>query len=158
MKGCFFGFILGLALAVAGGWWYFHAHPAKPAWQQARDRIVSGTEYAASAAESKLDALGLTPDNIRQELDHTGTVIRRKSNDVRDALSDAATDTRITAAIKAKFVTDSDLSALAISVSTTGGCVTLSGDARSTGDIRKAMGLAYDTPGVTQVISTLQVK
>src|ERR1700677_402741 len=158
MKGCFFGFVLGLDVAVGGAWWYLHSHPAKPAWEQARDRIVSDAEYAERATQSKLDALGLTPDNIRDELAHTGTVIRRKGNAVGAALSDVAADTRITADIKAKFVADPDLSAVAISVSTTGGCVTLAGSASSPGDISKAMTLAYDTPGVTQVISTLQVK
>ncbi|HEX3987877.1 MAG TPA: BON domain-containing protein, partial [Verrucomicrobiae bacterium] len=73
-------------------------------------------------------------------------------------ISDAAADARITAAIKAKLVGDPDLSAVAISVSTTDGCVTLSGSASSPDNIRKAMTLAYNTEGVNQVVSTLLVK
>ncbi len=53
---------------------------------------------------------------------------------------------------------DPDLSAVAISVSTTDGCVTLSGTASSAENIRRAMTLAYNTEGVTQVVSTLLVK
>ncbi len=105
-----------------------------------------------------MDELGLTPDNIRDELSRTGKVIRRKSEAVGHAISDAAADARITAAIKAKFVADPDLSAVAISVSTTDGCVTLSGSASSPENIVRAMTLAYNTEGVTQVVSTLLVK
>lgn len=157
MKGCAFGFILGLAIAAAA-WWVFTNHSPEPAWQAARDHIVSDAEAAEQSARTNLGALGLTPDNIRQELAHTGTVLRRKTTAVGAALSNATADARITAAIKAKLVTDPHLSALAISISTTDGCVTMSGNANSVEDIRKAMVLAYDTPGVTQVISTLQVR
>jgi osmotically-inducible protein OsmY len=55
-------------------------------------------------------------------------------------------------------VADPDVSALSISVNTTGGVVTLSGTASSSENIRKAMQLAYDTDGVNQVVSTIQVK
>ena len=49
-------------------------------------------------------------------------------------------------------------SAVAISVSTTDGVVTLSGSASSPENIRRAMTLAYETDGVNQVVSTLLVK
>jgi hyperosmotically inducible periplasmic protein len=105
-----------------------------------------------------MDDLGLTPENIRSELTSTGKVIRRKSEAMGHAISDAAADARITGAIKAKLVADPELSAVAISVSTTDGCVTLSGSASSPENIRRAMTLAYETDGVTQVVSTLLIK
>lgn len=157
MRGCLVGFIVGVAAAVAA-WWLWSNHAVKPDWEVARDRIVSGAEAAEQSARTNLEALGLTPENIRQELDHTGTVIRHKTAAVQHALSNEAADARITAAIKAKLVADPHLSALAVSVSTTDGCVTLAGNANSVADIQKAMLLAYNTPGVSQVISTLQVR
>ena len=119
-----------------------------------RDRC----QKAGTAARSQLDALGLTPENIRDELARSGKVIRRKTEAAGAAISDATADARITAAIKLKLVGDPDLSAVSISVNTTGGCVTLSGSVSSLQNISRAMALAYDTEGVTQVISVLQVK
>jgi len=156
MKRFLFGFLLG-ALAV-GAFWYFRGQPQKPSLEEARDRIVSGAVEAESVARIRLQSLGLTPESIKEELARTGKVIRQKSQVVGHAIADAAADTRITTGIKAKYLADPDLSALSISVNTTAGCVTLSGTASTLENISKAMSLAYETDGVTQVISTLQVK
>lgn len=151
-----FGFILGVAVVVALVW--FLRPGNSPSLEEVRDRAAADTQRAETAAKNKMDELGLTPDNIRDELARTGKVIRRKSEAAGQAIADATADARITAAIKAKMVADPNLSALSISVSTTDGCVTLSGTASSLENIRRAMTLAYDTDGVTQVISTLLVK
>ena len=100
----------------------------------------------------------LIRDLIKEDLDRTGKVIRRKAREAGQAMADATVDARTTAAIKGKMVANKDLSALSISVNTTGGIVTLSGSVNSTDDISKAMMLAMDTDGVQEVISTLQVK
>ena len=60
--------------------------------------------------------------------------------------------------IKAKLALDKELSALGISVTTTDGRVTLSGNVPSTKHISKAMMLALETDGVREVSSTLKVK
>jgi hypothetical protein len=145
----FFGFILGVAVTVAVVWFL---NPGT------RNRAEADTQRAETATKDKMDDLGLTSENIKDEFARTGKVIRRKSEAAGKAIADATADARITAAIKAKIVADPNLSALSISVSTTDGCVTLSGTASSADNIRRAMTLAYDTDGVTQVISTLSVK
>ncbi|HEY9175420.1 MAG TPA: BON domain-containing protein, partial [Verrucomicrobiae bacterium] len=71
---------------------------------------------------------------------------------------DATADARTTAAIKARYVADSRLSALRISVNCTDGRVTLSGTVSSVEDISHAMLLAMESAGVREVVSTLQVK
>jgi hypothetical protein len=157
MKAFIIGFILGAAVLV-GAVWYLHGPNNKPSLEDARDRVAADAKHAETATKNKMDELGLTPDNIRDELSRTGKVIRRKSEAVGHAISDATADARITAAIKTKLVGDPDLSAVAISVNTTDGVVTLSGTASSPENIRKAMTLAYNTEGVTQVVSTLLVK
>jgi hypothetical protein len=157
MRGFIVGFIVGAAVLV-GAVYYFHSPGNKDSLENARDRVAADARDAGTATKSKLDELGLTTDNIKDELSRTGKVIRRKSESVGHAISDAAADARITAAIKAKLVADPNLSAVAISVSTTDGCVTLSGSASSPDNIRKAMMLAYETEGVNQVVSTLLVK
>jgi hypothetical protein len=157
MKSFVIGFILGVAVLIAAVW-YLHGPGNRASLTDARDRVAADAKEAGTAAKNKMDELGLTPDNIRDELARTGKVIRRKSEAVGQAISDAAADARITAAIKAKLVADPELSAVAISVSTTDGCVTLSGSASSPENIRRAMTLAYNTEGVNQVVSTLLVK
>ena len=157
MRGFIVGFIVGAAVLV-GAVYYLHTPGNKDSLEGARDRVAADAREAGTATKNKLDELGLTSDNIKDELSRTGKVIRRKSESVGHAISDAAADARITAAIKAKLVADPDLSAVAISVSTTDGCVTLSGSASSPDNIRKAMTLAYETEGVNQVVSTLLVK
>jgi hypothetical protein len=157
MRAFIIGFILGAAVLVAAVW-YIHGPGNQTSLAGARDRIAASATNAETAAKNKMDELGLTPANIRDELARTGKVIRRRSEAVGHAISDVAADARITGAIKAKFVADPDLSAVAISVSTTDGCVTLSGSASSPENIVRAMTLAYNTEGVTQVVSTLLVK
>src|SRR6185437_13172294 len=100
----------------------------------------------------------LNREDITNELARTGKVMREKANTAGKALKDATADGRVTAAIKAKYVKDPDLSAWDIHVSTTDGVVTLSGTVNSPDLIGKAMELALDTDGAQQVISTLQVK
>jgi osmotically-inducible protein OsmY len=100
----------------------------------------------------------LRGSDISNELARTGRVIRQQAHEAGQVISDATTDARITAAIKAKLVRDPDLSAWNISVNTTDGVVTLSGTASSAANIGKAVFLAVETEGVHQVISTVQVK
>jgi hyperosmotically inducible periplasmic protein len=157
MRAFIIGFILGAAVLV-GAVWYLHGPEKKPTLDEARDRVAADAKAVETATKNKMDELGLTPDNIRDELSRTGKVIRRKSEAVGHAISDATSDARITTEIKAKLVGDPQLSAVAISVSTTDGCVTLSGSASSPENIRRAMTLAYNTEGVNQVVSTLLVK
>jgi hyperosmotically inducible periplasmic protein len=157
MKSFIVGFVVGAAVLVAAVW-YLHGPGNRASLGDARDRVAADAKAAGTAARDKMDELGLTPDNIRDELARTGKVIRRKSEAVGHALSDAAADARITAEIKTKLVADPQLSAVAISVSTTDGCVTLSGSASSLANIQRAMTLAYNTDGVSQVVSTLLVK
>ena len=64
----------------------------------------------------------------------------------------------ITAKIKAKMALDESVKARAIVVSTTGHTVTLSGNVRSTAEGDRAMTLARETGGVTQVIDRLFVQ
>jgi hyperosmotically inducible protein len=149
--------LLGV-LALGAVIWYFRSPPQPGGLEDARDRIRAGATNAEHAARDEMQSLGLTPENIKDELARTGRVIRSKSQALGQTLANETADARITTDIKAKLLADPDLSALSISVNTTAGCVTLSGTTGTPADIRKAMLLAYETVGVTQVISTLQVK
>jgi hyperosmotically inducible periplasmic protein len=121
-------------------------------------QIESAAKSTKDVLQEQMKVLELRSDDIKEELARTGTVVRRKARDAGQAISDATADARTTAAIKSKLLASRDLSALSISVNTTGGIVTLSGTVNSSEDISKAMLLAMDTDGVREVVSTLQVK
>jgi hyperosmotically inducible protein len=149
--------IIGIVIGIAAVW-YFEHNKNNSQFHSAGEEIKNTTQSAGSALDEKLRSLHLDRDSITNELARTGRVIRDKANAAGQALKDATADARVSAAIKAKFVKDPDLSAWDIHVSTTDGVVTLSGTVSSPELIGKAMELALDTDGARQVISTLQVK
>ena len=162
------GLILGLILGV-GGYWLAGRMSARPAVQAVQQQVQSATSNTLLTAgqtvaqlqdtiAAKLEALELQADTINDELKQTGKVVRRKARDIGVVVADAAAEAQTTAAIKAQLVADPQLSACDISVSTSAGVVTLAGTVASPELIGRAMLLALQTRGVTQVISTLQVK
>ena len=135
-------FVLLVGLTLGGvGTWLFLTHRNDP------------------AVQNNLRALHLSSGEVQDELARTGQIVRRAARDVGRVVADATADARITAAIKARFLTDTHLSVLSISVNCTEGRVTLSGTVPSAADISRAMLLAMEADSsVREVISTLQVK
>jgi hypothetical protein len=153
----FLTLLVGIAIGIAAVW-YFNHDKNNSQFQTAGQEIKSTAQNAGDALSDKLHSWNLDRDHITNELAKTGRVIRDKANSAGQALKDATADARVTTAVKAKFVKDSELSAWDIHVSTTDGVVTLSGTVSSPELIGKAMEQALDTDGARQVISTLQVK
>ena len=149
--------VLGITLGAAAVWFYSTYHN-DPRWHSAGQKVEDAAKSTRDAAQEKIRALHLTPEDIKDELARTGQVVRREARDAGHAIADATADARTTTAIKAKLVASRDLSALNISVNTTAGIVTLSGFASSNENISKAILLAMETEGVRQVVSSLQVK
>jgi len=162
------GLIIGLIVGV-GGYWLASRLSQRPAVQSVQQQVESATSNAVlttgqtasqlhDTVAAKLEVLELQADTIKEELEQTGKVMRRKARAAAAAVADVAAEAQTTAAIKAQLVADPQLSAWNISVSTSAGVVTLSGTVSSPDLIGRAMLLALETKGVTQVISTLQVK
>ena len=128
MKKILFGFLIG-ALAGAFGFWYLD-----------RGR--------------KKDDL---PTALREELARPVEAVREQAKKAGDAIADTATDTRITAEIKARLLAHIDLSGFTINVATTDGVVTLSGKVTTQAQIDKAVQTALDTRGVRKVYHTIQL-
>jgi hyperosmotically inducible periplasmic protein len=147
------GILIG-AIAV----WFYGTREGKSTIQSTGDQIENATKSARESVQEKLRVLDLRPEQVKEDLARTGQVVRRKARQAGQAIADATADARITTAIKGKLLSSRDLSAFTISVNTTAGIVTLSGTVNSADDISKAMMLAMDTDGVTEVVSTLQVK
>lgn len=144
-----------IIVIIAAIWFYSGQNPHA---QQARTQITGAATETKQFLEEKLGLTNLSAQEIKDEMSKAGHVIREKTGEAVHTASDATADARITAAIKAKYVKDPNLSALNISVSTTNGKVTLSGTASSPENIKRAMQLAMETDGVREVTSTLQVK
>ena len=151
------GLILGIVIGAAG-FWYFSSADGKARVQGTSAQIQTAARSAGEAIHEKLKVLDLRPEDIKQDLAHSGQVVRRQARDAGKVIADATADARITTAIKGKLLADKNLSALSISVNTTAGIVTLSGTAPNAEAIGHAMLLAMETDGVREVISTLQVK
>ncbi len=146
MRDFFIGLIVG-AFLTAGTGWYFTVARKNP-------RVV----HAWDAVDAKMTAWHLRGDDIKDELNRTGKVLRRQASEFGVAVANATSDAAITTKIKAKYAIDRDLSAFGISINTTDGRVTLAGNVTSHQQIGKAMLIALETDGVREVNSTLQVK
>ena len=157
MKEFFIGLMVGAVLSL-GTAWYFAVGRNQPGMRRAQDTTAAAIQRAVDAMDAKLTAWHLTNEDIKQDLARDGRVVRRSARDFGSAVADAASDARITAAIKTRFVADKELSAWTIAVSTTAGHVTLSGTVPAHRLIGKAILLAMETSGVRQVSSTLQAK
>jgi hypothetical protein len=145
-------FLAGVLVGVAGHWYYTQPQ-SKATLADAREHVRDGANDLGRSLKETF-----TADSVKEELARTGKVIREKTRKAGDAIADATANARTTAAIKAKLIQDSGLSAFKISVDTTDGVVTLSGTVSSHEEIARAMTLAVETDGVSKVISTLQVK
>jgi len=149
--------IVGLMVGAAAVWLYGTSQ-GRATVKSTGDQIENSTKSARDGLQDKMKQWNITPEQIKSDLARTGPVVRRKVQEVGQALADATADARTTAAIKGKLVASRDLSAMSITVNTTDGVVTLSGSVNSPEDISKAMLLAMETDGVREVISVLQVR
>lgn len=149
------GLIVGIAITIAVIWFFGEKNPTA---RTAKEDMQNAATQTKDYVREKMDSLNLTPENIKDEMARTGKVVRTKAENLGNKIADATADARITTTIKAKLVASPDLSALAISVSTTDGRVTLSGSVATPERIAEAIQLAYSVDGVREVISTLQVK
>ena len=157
MKTFFVGLVVGAVLTAFTGWYFLFARKNQNV-RRVQDATTSALQNAADLVQGKLVAWHLTAGDIQKELTKTGRVVRRQVGDFGSAMADAGSDAAITAKIKAKYALDKELSAWKISVSTSGGHVSLSGTMPSHELIGKAVMIALDTDGVRDVSSTLQVK
>jgi hypothetical protein len=180
MKNFLVIFLLG-AIAGAFGLHYYNQHygTVTPANNTARVETVPGpstaplvvapsrpsvVDNARSTALSARDAISdkltqwhLTPDEIKDDLSRTGSVVRIKAQAAGETLAAATSNARVVAVIKAKYTLDKELSARTIDVDCTDGKVTLRGTVTSQPLIGKAVAHALDTDGVKEVSSLLTV-
>lgn len=138
------GAVLGIVI------WLRPAHdlPSVSAREQMQHDVL--------AAERLAEARTGEASDLEAELATTGRVVRHRSTRLPGHAA-AATDLRTTAAIEAQLALDPRLAALDIDVMTIDGRVTLAGRVESSGDLLRAIQIAFADSNVRQVVSTLQI-
>lgn len=126
--------LLVLVGIVAFGWWTGGGYRAVTGQTGTTGSIDTATarERGAEAGEKAAEA----------------------ANRVRDAMGEAA----LTSKIKAKMALDDSVRARSIDVSTSGSTVTLKGVVHSAAEHDRAVSLARETAGVTNVVDRLNVQ
>jgi hyperosmotically inducible periplasmic protein len=118
-------------------------------------RLGDGTVHPAS--ESPVGTTGsrpaIDPERARERGAEAGERVASAINRAGEAVSDAG----LTAKIKSKMALDDLVRARSIDVTTSGQIVTLSGTVASEAERTRAVQLAKETAGVTQVVDRLSV-
>src|SRR6478609_7870589 len=117
MKGIL-SLILIAAIAFCAYWFLTKKEPLT--LENAQHEVAQGARKLGNAIDD------LDTKKLKEELARTGKIVRENSARIGNVLKDASADARITSAVKMKLAADPQLSALAISVNTTDGLVTLS--------------------------------
>jgi hyperosmotically inducible protein len=109
------------------------------------------------------------PQRTGEEVGTTGTEMADRARDATAEVGDRAgaaasqakialEDGALTAKIKSKMALDDTVKALNLDVDTNGSVVTISGTVASENERTRALQLARETEGVTQVVDRIQVK
>lgn len=147
MKKLILVFLVGAGAGV-GGYWFYQRAQSQGHLAEARDRV----SYVVWKAGKSLKE---ATDEIKDELNRTGVVVRDKAKAAGESVTVAVADTTITGSLKAKLLSESGLRG--VGVDTDRGVVTLSGTVGAHEDIARAMKLALETEGVQRVISKIQI-
>lgn len=101
---------------------------------------------------------GINADDARRQGTELVTKGAAKAGKAATQVEAAVSESALTAKIKSKMVLDDHVKARTIGVTTTGSIVTLTGIVESTAERDRAVRLAKETDGVTQVIDKLEIK
>ena len=101
---------------------------------------------------------GIDADAARQRAADLAKEGAAQASDAATKLEAAMSEGALTAKIKSKMALDDHVKARTINVDTSGAVVTLTGIVESTDERERAVRLARETEGVTQVIDKLQIK
>jgi len=96
----------------------------------------------------------INTERARERAAQLGEKAAEASAKVQESVAEAG----VTAKIKAKMALDDTVKARTIDVTTSGTSVTLGGTVESTAERDKALALARETAGVTQVVDHLTIK
>ena len=175
LRGLFKLLLLIVVVVAAGafllGWWGGRAEPDRPAevigtaGEQARDASTAARAKTAQAAEKTADAAETAKDKTvaaaetaREKLGPAAEEAKERTAEAARQARKALADGSLTAKIKAKMALDDHVKALDLNVDTAGTVVTVSGSVRTEQERDRALALARETAGVTQVIDKMTIR
>lgn len=118
---------------------------------QRMDESVQASKEKMAEAQNKADAAG---DKMKQEASQASDKMKEKA----DAAGKVLDDTAITASVRAKIVSEPDLSNMDVKVDTKEGIVTLDGKAKTADAKDRATLVARSVEGVKDVNNNLSVQ
>jgi osmotically-inducible protein OsmY len=145
------GAVLGVVI-----YWYAFEGRRDPRVREAEQDVARSVSKMGEAIRDTVAEISV--EDIKAELARTGRVVRQTAKSAAGVFTGDEADARITATIKDWYANDPLLKVQTIEVKTKGGKVTLSGTVGRAEDIARAMQLAIQAPGVTEVDSGLQVR
>jgi hyperosmotically inducible protein len=101
---------------------------------------------------------GIDADTARRQGAEMATKTAKKAGEVATQVEDAVSEGALTTKIKSKMILDDNIRAGTINVETTGSVVTLTGFVRSAAERERAVRLAKETKGVTEVVDKLEIR
>jgi hyperosmotically inducible periplasmic protein len=119
---------------------------------------LSGTAWSSFPRPSRPVAVGTTGTGGVETARERGAEVGEKVAVAAVKVKDTAAEAALTSKIKAKMVLDDNIRARAIDVTTNGSVVTLSGVVRSVDEHDRAVRLARETAGVTNVADRLRIE
>jgi hyperosmotically inducible periplasmic protein len=162
-KGTMIGLFLSVALGLAGCDKYTDSgQTVGQKLDSAIDKTNAKIAAAGDKVEKKVDQAGAAVSNAGESISNaTGAVVDKAGTAVFtkvDQVNAIAEDSTITASIKADFLKDPGLSALAIEVNTVKGEVTLKGEVTTEQRKQRAEAIASHIVGVTKVTNLILVR
>lgn len=146
---------LAAAIALAASLAACNKKDERTAGQQV-DSAIAKSEQAAKAADAAQEAK-VAANRAGAEIKQEAKEMKADASAAIARAGDAASDATTTAAVKAKLVADSELSALQINVDTKDGAVTLTGPAPNATAKARAETIAKSVNGVGTVHNNLTV-
>ena len=119
---------------------------------------VTGNGAWFSRPATERNAVGTTGKIDVNAARARGAEVGEKVAVAAEKMKESAAEAALTSKIKAKMVLDDTIKARSIDVSTEGTTVTMSGVVRSAAERERAVQLARETTGVTQVIDRLKIE
>jgi osmotically-inducible protein OsmY len=118
---------------------------------------MTGTSWSGRRAPAR-NAVGTTGTIDVNAARERGAEVGEKVAVAAEKVKESAAEAALTSKIKAKMVLDDHIKARSIDVTTNGSTVTVSGVVQSTEEHDRALRLARETDGVTQVVDRLRVE
>lgn len=155
--------VIAVAAAFLLGWWgggRLRDQPTEVVGttgverEKARQVGAEAGERTAAAADKAGQAVNKAADKTAEIADRAGEKAKYAANETAKALADGT----LTAKIKAKMGLDDHVKALDLNVDTRGTIVTVTGTVNTQAEKDRALQLARDTAGVTQVVDRITVR